>query len=698
MSEELAKKTGAAATKRARAAANAVPAKVPAKKARAAAPAKVAKLAKPAADAATKPAAKRPAAKSPAVKPVAGPTEKPVAKKAGTPKATIPKAAATKAAAGKAASPRPARAAPAAAAPAPKAEPPKASVKKPAAAVATDSLALVSQLADDAASSTLAVNPFLGMRTQDLGEGVQAFIGAVMQQPAKSAKRWASYAVEMGKVFAGKSAVEGDPKDKRFADPAWRESPLYKRLLQAHLATSKQINGFIEDSEMDPRDKARAQLVASIYIDAIAPSNAMINPMALKRVRETRGKSWLKGMKNLVSDWRHNGGLPSSVDKSKFEIGRNLCLSEGQVVFKNDVLELIQYQPKTPEVYARPLVICPPQVNKFYAMDLSPEKSLVKYVVEHGVQIFCVSWFNPALEQRDWDMSTYVKALDEAVDAAREITGSPDISLWGACSGGMTAASYVGWLAATGQEKVANVISPVCTLDPENTADTSMGLFMTPESVAAIKAATKAKGYVDGESLARVFAWLRPNDLIWSYWVNNYLLGNDPPAFDILYWNADTTRLPAAFHSDLLDIMVKSPFVNAGKLKVLGKPIDMRKVKVDAYIVAGITDHITPWKACYPTARIYGENSTFTLVNAGHLQSLLNPPGGAKSFFLTAKAAGPDPEAWAASAPRTDGSWWPHWMAWMHERSGAKVPAPAKPGSAKHKPGAAAPGEYVLQK
>ncbi|WP_218509632.1 alpha/beta fold hydrolase [Variovorax sp. dw_308] len=580
----------------------------------------------------------------------------------------------------------------------PKAAKPDTRAKPAAPAEAANSAELVSRLTEDAANNTLAVNPFIGLRFEDLGEGVKALFGSAVQQPAKVAQHWAAYALELGKVVSGASDAEPYPKDKRFADPAWRSSGLLKRLLQAHAATGSVINNYLDAIEMDPRDKARAQLVASIYIDAIAPSNALINPAAIKRAKETRGQSLVKGMKNLVGDWRDNGGLPSSVDKSKFELGKNLCLTPGQVVFRNDVLELIQYKPQTAEVYTRPLVICPPQVNKFYAMDLSPEKSLVKFVVEQGVQIFCVSWFNPGEKQRDWDMSTYCKALDEAVDAARDITGSPDITLWGACSGGMTAASYVGWLAATGQSKVANVVSPVCTLDPENVSDTSMGLFMTPESVATIKAATKAKGYIDGEALARVFAWLRPNDLIWSYWVNNYLLGNDPPAFDILYWNADTTRLPAAFHADLLDIMQESPFIHANKLKVLGEPIDMRKVKVDAYIVAGITDHITPWKACYPTARIYGDKSTFTLVNAGHLQSLLNPPGAAKSFFLTGKVGGPDAEAWTAGATRIDGSWWPNWMDWMHRRSGDKVRAPAKLGSAKNKPGVAAPGEYVMQK
>ena len=211
-----------------------------------------------------------------------------------------------------------------------------------------------------------------------------------------------------------------------------------------------------------------------------------------------------------------------------------------------------------------------------------------------------------------------------------------------------------------------------------------------------MKAAVKRKGIVDGSELARIFAWLRPNDLIWNYWVNNYLLGNDPPAFDILYWNADTTRLPAAFHADLIGIFENNPYVNAGTMEVLGEPIDMSEVDVDAYIVAGITDHITPWKACYDTARIYGEKSEFVLANAGHLQSLLNPPGNPKSFFFTGQVGGPDADAWATGATRNEGSWWPHWMSWMQQRSGALVPAPKKLGSRKHPPGVAAPGEYVM--
>ena len=568
----------------------------------------------------------------------------------------------------------------------------------PAAAIDTaDSAASVPEpLAEAAARNTLAVNPLIGIRARDFGEGAQALAGSVLRQPARAARHLRRYVQALGQVARGESDVAADPKDKRFADPAWLHSPIHRRLMQAHAVSGAALNYYIDDSKMEPRNKSRAQLVASIVIDTLAPSNTILNPTALKRAIDSGGLSLVKGAKNLLHDMRHNDGLPSSVDKSKFQIGRNICTSPGSVVFRNEVLELIQYRNPTAQVYAKPLVVCPPQVNKFYALDLSPEKSLVKFATEQGLQLFAISWRNPDKEHRDWDLSTYVKALDEAVDVTRQIARSDDVNLWGACSGGMTAAAYLGWLAATGQNKVASVISPVCVLDPTMTADTTMGLMITPQSLKALKAAVKKRGYVDGSEMARIFAWLRPNDLIWNYWVNNYLLGNDPPAFDILFWNADTTRLPGAFHADLLSIFQDNPFVNAGTMHIMGEPIDMDQVEVDAYIVAGITDHITPWKACYQSARIYGEGSEFVLANAGHLQSLLNPPGSAKSFFYSAKAGAPDPDSWSTGASRHEGSWWPHWMAWMQQRSGEKITTPKRLGNRKYKPGVAAPGDYVL--
>ncbi|RZT94925.1 alpha/beta fold hydrolase [Rivibacter subsaxonicus] len=552
------------------------------------------------------------------------------------------------------------------------------------------------RIGEAAARNTLAVNPLIGIRASDFGEAAQALIGAAVTQPVQAARHLGAYARKLGAAALGNTAHELDPRDRRFADPAWQSSPLLKRLLQAHATTAQELTRYIDATSLNARDKARAHLVASIFVDTISPSNTLLNPSALKRAVDTGGASLLEGVKNLTHDLRHNKGLPSSVDKSAFEVGRNVATTPGSVVFRNEVLELIQYQPATAQVYARPLVICPPQVNKFYAMDLTPDKSLIRFALSQGLQVFAISWFNPTKDQRGWNMSTYVQALDEAVDAARQITRSPDVNLWGACSGGMTAAAYLGWLAATGQPKVASVISPVCVLDPSRTMDTTMGLLASEKGLKTLKAAIKRKGVVDGSELARVFAWLRPNDLIWNYWVNNYLLGNKPPAFDILFWNADTTRLPAAFHADLIGVFENNPFVNAGRMEVLGLPLDLSQVEVEAYIVAGTTDHITPWRACYETARLYGKKSEFVLANAGHLQSLLNPPGTAKSFFLSGVAGSHDPDAWAAKAERSEGSWWPHWMAWMQQRSGTLGSAPKKPGSRKHPAALPAPGEYVM--
>jgi polyhydroxyalkanoate synthase len=365
------------------------------------------------------------------------------------------------------------------------------------------------------------------------------------------------------------------------------------------------------------------------------------------------------------------------------------------------MFELLQFAPSTPQVYRRPLVMSPPQVNKYYAIDLTPDKSLIKWAVDSGVQMFVVSWRNPAPEHRHWGLREYVMALDAAVEAARRITGSPDVNMWGSCSGGMTLAAYLGWLAARGDRKVVNTTWAVCVLDMSAALqDSTLGLFNTPQTLRAAKARSRRRGIVTGAELASMFAWLRPNDLIWNYWVNNYLLGNKPPAFDILAWNNDTTRLPGQFHCDLLDIVEKNPYVNPGAMEIDGVPIDMTRVDLGAYVVGGITDHITPWKACYGTARLFGPQATFVLANAGHLQSLINPPGSPKSFFFAGPAAVPDPDDWArqVQARRAEGSWWPHWRAWIQERSGESVEAPKKPGSRRYRALVAAPGEYVLQR
>jgi polyhydroxyalkanoate synthase len=559
----------------------------------------------------------------------------------------------------------------------------------------------LTELLADAAENTLAFNPLLGLRRRDLAAAAGGLLKAVVTSPPAVMRSLGAYATELRQVVVGASQAKPDTKDRRFTDPAWQTNFLSRRLMQAYLVTREQLARFIDRTSLDARSKGRAQFLASLLIDALAPSNWLLaNPAALRRVIDTGGVNVVRGVKNLVHDLRHNHMLPSQVDTTAFQLGANIAATPGQVVHRAEMFELIQYAPSTDKVHARPLVMASPQVNKFYAVDLAPEKSLLKWAVDTGVQLFVISWRNPTALQGHWGLDDYVMALDQAVEVARAITHSPDVNMWGTCSGGMTLAAYLGWLAARGERKVVNTTWGVCILDTETALrDSTLGLFTTPQAIRAAKARSRQRGIVTGPEMARIFAWLRANDLIWNYWVNNYLLGNKPPAFDILFWNNDTTRLPGQLHCDLLELFETNPFANAGALKVGGLPIDLGQVEVGAYVIGGITDHITPWRACYGTARLLGPQSTFVLANAGHLQSLIHPPGAAKSFFLSAPADAADADQWAqaAQARRTEGSWWPHWRAWIQQRSGELVEAPTKLGADQHPPLGPAPGSYVLE-
>jgi len=588
--------------------------------------------------------------------------------------------------------------------PTPAGAPPGRPSKRSVAPITTtlESVGALSQLAIEASENTLAINPLIGIQGRDLAAAAGSFLKAVATGPVKVANHYGHYLKALSEVAWGTSQIAPDPKDRRFADAAWKDNALYTRLMQAYLATQRELNSFVDSSKLETREKGKAQFFASLIADALAPSNFLLgNPVALRKLVDTRGESLAKGLNNLVHDILHNNMLPSQVDATPFKVGETIATSAGQVVLRHDMFELLQFTPTTPQVHSRPLIMSPPQVNKYYAIDLSPDKSLVKWTVDSGVQMFIVSWRNPTLEHRHWGLDDYVMALDAAVDAARQITGSPDVNMWGSCSGGMTLAAYLGWLAARRERKVANTTWAVCVLDTKAALeDSTLGLFNSPATIRAAKARSMRNGIVTGEEMASMFAWMRPNDLIWNYWVNNYLLGNKPPAFDILAWNNDTTRLPAQFHCDLLDLIEKNPYVNPGLLEIGGVPIDMTKVDVGGYVIGGITDHITPWKACYGTARIFGPDTTFVLANAGHLQSLINPPGSNRAFFLAAPTDVDDPLQWAQRAEpgRQGGSWWPHWRGWIKERSGVLTNARTKSGSRKFRPLDPAPGRYVMDR
>jgi polyhydroxyalkanoate synthase len=552
---------------------------------------------------------------------------------------------------------------------------------------------------EQAAAHTLAANPLVGVRGEDIVDSARVLVGQMLSHPTAAARQGLSLLAELSRIALGGSELAPDAKDRRFADPAWKGSAAYRALAQAYLAWGNALNGFLDDATMDTRDAERARFVASLIIDAMAPTNSLPgNPAALKKLVDTGGLSLLHGLENFVGDMVRNSGLPAQVDTRKFAVGRNLATSPGAVVYRTPVMELIQYQPTVDALHRRPLLIAPPQINKFYVFDLSPEKSIIRYCLDGGLNTFAISWKNPTPAESRFGIATYVEALEQAVDVMREITGSADVNIWGSCSGGITMSAFLGHLAARGEAKVHSATVAVCLLDMAATQSTTAGIFVTPESIAAAKSASQLAGVVEGRELSRMFAWMRPNDLIWNYWVNNYLLGNTPPAFDVLYWNNDTTRLPARLHADFLDLIVTNPFVNAGRLNVRGTPLDMGRVNMDSYVLAGTTDHITPWQGCYGTAKLYGARSTFVLANSGHIQSLLNPPGNPKACFWTAPANAAGAEAWLEQAAKHSGSWWPHWLDWIKARSGEMTGAPAALGNADNAPLDAAPGRYVMEK
>jgi len=550
------------------------------------------------------------------------------------------------------------------------------------------------RLIDNATEGMLGPNPFIGFRPQDIAAAFEELARQAVQHPAMVLAQEAALLRELMAILSGSSKLAAAPGDKRFTDAAWQENPLYRICLQTYLAWTNSVAQFVDQSALDPRTKQRVRFAASLVTDALAPTNTLLgNPAALRSTLASGGANLLAGLKNMFADVATNGSMPSQVDKRAFKLGENLALSKGAVVLTTPVLELIQYSPATASVHARPHLIVPPQINKFYFFDLSPGRSIVEYLTQNQFQVFAISWRNPTAAERDWDVHTYVAAIREAIEAIVDITNSPDVIVHAACSGAMTATILAAVLAARREPLIHAMTLMVAVLG--GNPDTQLGLFSTPEVIAAAKLETMRRGVLEGDEMSRVFAWMRPNDLIWSYWTNNYLMGNPPPAFDILYWNNDTTRLPAKFHGTLIDIFTNDSLLHPGQFKVLGVPVDVSQIACDKFIVAGLTDHITPWRDGYRMARALGGKNEFVLSSSGHIQTLINPIGGAKGKYFVNPTLVPRADDWLSQAKPVAGSWWQHWRAWLAERSGEIRVAPAQLGNDRYPRGADAPGTYV---
>jgi len=533
-----------------------------------------------------------------------------------------------------------------------------------------------------------------GLRGRDLLSTLRSVARQGFRHPFHSARHALALGGQLGRVLLGDSLYQPQPNDTRFADPTWKLNPFYRRSLQAYLSWQHQVRHWIDDSELSRDDRIRAHFIFALLNDAVSPSNTLLNPLAIKELFNTGGTSVLKGLGHMFDDLLHNNGLPRQTTKDAFEVGRTVAVTPGSVVFRNELLELIQYKPMSEKQYARPILIVPPQINKYYIFDLSPHNSFVQYALKNGLQTFMISWRNPDVRHREWGLTSYVEAVEEAMNVTRAITGSREVNLVGACAGGLTMAALQGHLQAKRQlRRVSSATYMVSLMDSQ--MDSPATLFVDEETLEAAKRRSYQRGVLDGREMAKVFAWMRPNDLIWSYWINNYLLGKSPPPFDILYWNNDSTRLPAALHGDLLDFFKHNPLTHAGGLEVCGTPIDLQKVTVDSYSVGGINDHITPWDAVYRSTLLLGGNRRFVLSNSGHVQSILNPPGNPKSNFVENLKLSSDPRAWYYDAKQVDGSWWPNWLAWVQERSGEQRETQTTLGNHNYPPMEAAPGTYV---
>ncbi len=429
---------------------------------------------------------------------------------------------------------------------------------------------------------------------------------------------------------------------------------------------------------------------------ALAPSNApLINPASAKAAIDTAGANIVRGAAQLVRDLASAPRVPQMVDPSAFEVGVDLAITPGSVVMRTEVFELIQYGPQRDEVRDVPLLFVPPTINKFYALDLAPDRSLVEFLLREGQQVFMISWRNPDARHARWDLDTYVQSILDALETVQRLCGTDRSALAGICSGGILASIAASLLTSAGRgDSLAALLFAVTVLDNEN-AGVSAALI-DPALAETAKAASKARGYLDGRLLAEVFSWLRPDDLVWYYWVNNYLLAKKPPAFDILYWNSDTTRMSAGLHADFIDLAINNKLTVPGALTVLGVPIDLSRVETDSYVVAGIADHITPWRSCHRTTQLLGGVSRFVLSTSGHIAALVNPPGNTKASYQVNKGNPPDAEDWLRTAQTVPGTWWSDASAWLAERCGAVRPAPRELGGGGLRPLVPAPGTYVF--
>jgi len=502
----------------------------------------------------------------------------------------------------------------------------------------------------------------------------------------------------------GSPALVPSAGDRRFSDPAWDDNAWFYGQRQAYLAWSKWLSELPGAAGLEGSEADKAAFALGLTADALAPTNFFLgNPTALRKAAETRGVSAVAGLTNLVDDVIDNGARPRQVDASTFEVGDNLACTPGTVVFRNELIELIQYAPQTETTFEVPLLLSPPWINRFYIMDLAPGRSFAEWAVGHGHTTFAISYRNPDATMRGVDLDDYLlRGLGAAVDAVCEITGAERLNVAGLCVGGTLGVMLAAYQAQVGDDRVSSLTLLNTLVDFSRPG--SLGAFTDAEAVAAVEERMAETGFLDGRDMSTTFDLLRPNDLIWNYVGTNWLMGESPPAFDILAWNADATRVPEATHSSYLRSLYRENRLATGAMTMAGRRLALDDIGADTYVLAAEADHITPWKSSYATTGLIGSPLRFVLSSAGHIAGIVNPPEperlperGAKPKrkYWTNEDVAPDPDAWRAGAVQHQGSWWEDWADWIEIRAGGRRRPPDEPGSPVHPPLGDAPGSYV---
>ncbi len=541
-----------------------------------------------------------------------------------------------------------------------------------------------------------------GLDPASLGDALRAVAADAMADPARMAL-WMTnlLAAQQAAGFNFLKRLSGQEVessttsgDRRFADPGWKENPLLASVLDEYLARTRAAMSLVETSRLPSATKRKARFAMQLLNDAFAPSNVpWMNPAVVKEAINTGGGSLMRGMQNFMDDARENRGMPRQVDPSGHKLGVNLAATPGRVVFRNDLIELIAYEPQSSQVHAVPLLCSPPWINKYYIMDLAPGRSFVEWAVRHGHQTFMISYRNPDASMRDWLMDDYLRlGLLAALDAVESITGSVKTNIAALCLGGTLAVVMLAYLAAHGQsERINSATLTNSLVDFSEPGD--LGVFTDSSTIERLEKRMNERGFLDSSEMAGTFDWMRANDLIWSYVVNNWFMGKQPPSFDILTWNGDSTRMPAAMHSQYLRACYLNNLIaQPGKFIVADTPIDVGSITTPLYVLGAEADHIAPWRSTYRTVNLVGSDDLkYTLTNSGHIAGIVNPPGNPKSQHWTKARAVRQESAdeWRAGTQRIADSWWNDWAAWAQAHAGPMV-APADLPA-----GDPAPGRYV---